>query len=325
MPWRLFGGALAVMLGLVSTGHTQSYPNKPIQIIVPFEPGGATDLSGRMIGERLTQHLGQPGIVINKTGAGSMIGTDYVSKSAPDGYTILVGTSSLVKTSLVRKATGQSIPYDLQRDLAPIAIFYTQAELLMVHPDVKAGSIRDLVAIAKANPGKIRYGSTGFGSVTHFTTEFFASTSGISLAHIPYKGGGQAVPALLRGDIEMMFLGLQTAAPNVTSGKVRAIGITSRERTPVFPNVPTLSEQGLGDVDLQTWYALFAPGRTPRPIIDRLFSAISKIVAEPEFSDRLKTNGGTTTIVAPEQVKNIIDQDIKVWGRVISTTNMKLE
>lgn len=324
MKTTLLFAALAC-LASAGTALAQGYPSKPIQIIIPFEPGGATDLSGRMIGERLAQHIGQPGIAINRTGAGSMIGSEFVAKSAPDGYTILLNTSSLVKTTLIRKATKQSVPYDLQKDLDPIAIFYKQAELLMVHPAVKAGSVKELVALAKARPGQIRYASTGFGSVTHLSTEYFAHTTGIALSHVPYKGGGSAIPALIRGDIEMMFLGIQTASSNVKSGKVRAIAITSRERNPAFPDVATLAEQGAGDVDLQNWYALFAPARTPKAAIDTLFGAISKIVADPEFSNRLRAAGGTTVIVPGEQVRKIIDDDMRTWGRVIAETNMKLE
>ncbi len=323
----LLGTACAGLVAALTTTQAigQNWPAKPIQIIIPFEPGGATDLSGRMIGERLVQHLGHPGIAINKAGAGSIIGSDFVAKSAADGYTILLNTSSLVKTALVRKATGQSMPYDVQKDLDPIAIFYKQAELLMLHPSVKANTVKDLVALAKAKPGAIRYASTGFGSVTHFTTEYFSNTTGISLSHIPYKGGGSAIPALIRGDIEMMFLGIQTAASNVKSGKVRAIAITSKERTPAFPDVQTLVEQGVGDTDLQTWYALFAPARTPRLVMDRLFAAISKIVADPDFSDRLRAAGGTTIVVPGDQVRKIIDDDLKIFSKVIAATNMKLE
>lgn len=305
--------------------QAQTWPVKPIQIVVPFEPGGATDITGRMIGERLQKYLGQPGIVVYKTGAGTVIGTEYTVKSAPDGYTILLNTGTMVKTALLRQASKQPVPYDLQRDLAPIAIYYTQPELLMVHPSMAVNSVKELVAFAKANPGKLRYGSTGVGSVPHLTTEFISGITGITLTHVPYKGGGPAMTALVRGEIDMMSLGIQSVAPQVKAGKARAIAITSRERSPAFPDIATLSEQGLGDVDLQNWYALFAPARTPRTAIDRLFGALTQITSEPEFVEKLKSNGGTTVLIPGDRVRAIIDQDMKIWSKVIADSNIRAD
>jgi len=311
---------LALLAGAADLSRAQSYPIKPIQIVVPFAPGGVTDLSARMIGERLRQHLGQPGVVIFKEGAGTVIGTEYAARSAADGYTILVGNSSTVIASM-----GKNVSYDLQRDLAPVALYYAQPGIVMVHPSVRINSIKELIVYAKAKPGDLRYSSSGIGTVVHYNTELFAMTAGISMTHVPYRGGAPAITALISGEVDMMFLGINTAAPHVKSGKLRAIGVTTRERVAVFPDVPALAEQGLPGFDLKTWYALFVPVNTPKSIIDRLQGVTNSIVAEREFSERLAANGGKAVFASSDELRALVDRELKGWAKVIKAANIKLE
>ena len=313
-------GLLTGQMMAANSLQAQGYPTKPIQIVVPFAPGGVTELSARMIGERLRQHLGQPGVVIIKDGAGTVIGTEFAARAAPDGHTLLIGNSSTVIGSM-----GKNVSYDLQRDLAPIALYYAQPGIVMVHPSVRINSIRELIAYAKAKPRDLRYASTGYGAIVHFTTEYFAMSAGISMTHVPYRGGGPAIMSVISGEVDMMFLGINTAASHVKSGRLRALGITTKERVPVFPDVPAVAEQGLPGFDMKTWYALFAPANTPKPIVDRLQAITQSVVAEREFSERLAANGGKAVFASSDELRALVDRELKAWSKVIKAAKLDLE
>jgi tripartite-type tricarboxylate transporter receptor subunit TctC len=299
----------------------QSYPTKPLRLVVPYAPGGPADAVGRLLAERLHQNMGQPVVIVNKDGAGTIIGTEYAAKSTPDGYTILLNTTAIVTNA----SFGRKLPYDLQRDLAPLAMYYVQPNLLVVHPAVPLHSVKELIAYAKANPGKLRYGSSGVGAVVHLYTELLARTAGIELTHVPYKGVAPAVIDLLAGRIDVMFAGIAIGAPHIKAGRVRAIGITTKQRSSLLPDIIPIAEQGLPDYDVKTWYGLFVPARTPRPIIDRLSAEITKIAAEPAFRQRLVDLGGEAVAIGPDEFKALIRKDLKIWGETIRAANIKLD
>ena len=299
----------------------QTYPTKPIRMVVPYAPGGPADLIGRLLAERLSQSLGQPVVVLNKDGAGTIIGTDYAAKSTPDGYTLLLNSTAIVMNS----AQGRKLPYDLQRDLMPLSIYYVQPNVLVVHPSIKATSVKELIAYAKANPGKLRYGSSGIGAVIHLYTELFARTAGVTLTHVPYKGVAPAMIELLGGQIDMMFTGIAVVVPHVTSGKLRALGITTKERSALLPDVAPLAEQGLPGFDVKTWYGLFVPAHTPKAIVDRLYGEISKIAAARDFRERLAGLGGEAAEIGPDAFKAQIARELKTWQQTIKAANIRIE
>lgn len=312
---------LATTLGAAAAVAAQSYPVKPIRMVVPYAPGGPADIVARLLAERLSQNLGQPIVVLNKDGAGTIIGTEYAARSPPDGYTMLLTSTAIVMNT----AQGRKLPYDLQRDLIPLSIYYIQPNVLVVNPSVKAGSVKDLIAYAKANPGQLRYGSSGIGAVIHLYTELFASTAGVKLTHVPYKGVAPALVDLLGGQIDMMFTGIAVAAPHVASGKLRPLGISTKERSSLMPDVAPLAEQGLPAYDVKTWYGLFVPARTPKTIIDRLHGEIGKIAANRDFRERLGGLGGEAVAIGPEQFREQVNRELKIWHKTIQDANIRIE
>lgn len=315
---------LALLLSLaISPGWVlaQSYPNKPIRMVVPYAPGGPADIVARLLSERLSQSLGQPIVVLNKDGAGTIIGTDYAAKSPPDGYTMLLTSTAIVMNT----AHGRKLPYDLQRDFTPLAIYYIQPNVLVINPALKVASVKELIAHAKANPDKLRYGSSGVGAVIHLYSELFASTAGVKLTHVPYKGVAPAMVDLLGGQIDMMFSGIAAAAPHVASGKLRALGISTRTRSELLPDVTPLAEQGVAGFDVKTWYGLFVPARTPKAIVDRLYKEISGIAAARDFRERLAGYGGEAITIGPDEFKAQIGRELKLWRQTIQTANIQIE
>ncbi|HEV7390715.1 MAG TPA: tripartite tricarboxylate transporter substrate binding protein [Burkholderiales bacterium] len=320
--WARIGRVvLALLAAAVQAAVAQPYPNKPVRMVVPYAPGGVADIIARLLAERLSQNLGQPVVVLNKDGAGTIIGTDYAAKSTADGYTLLLTSTAIVMNS----SAGRKLPYDLQRDLTPLTIFYVQPNVLVVHPSTKAASVKDLIAYAKANPRKLRYGSSGVGAVIHLYTELFASTAGIALTHVPYKGVAPAMVDLVAGQIDMMFSGILNAVPNVSAGRLRALGITTRERSSMLPDVAPIAEQGLPGFDVRTWYGLYVPARTPRTIMERLHGDVAKIAATPDFRERLASHGGEAVAIGPDAFKAQADRELQIWTRTIQTANIRIE
>ena len=317
----------AVLLALLATAGAahaaapDTYPVKPIRMVVPYAPGGVADIIARLLTERLSQGLGQPIVVLNKEGAGTIIGTDYAAKSPADGYTMLLTSTAIVMNT----AQGRKLPYDLQRDLMPLAIYYVQPNVLVVHPSVKATSVKDLIAYAKANPEKLRYGSSGVGAVIHLYSELFASSAGIKLTHVPYKGVAPAMVDLLGGQIDMMFSGIANAAPHVTAGKLRPLGITTKARSSLMPNVTPLAEQGLPGFDVKTWYGVFLPVNTPKPIVDKLYGEISKIAATRDFREKLAGHGGEGAAIGPKEFSDQVNRELRIWQKTIRDANIRIE
>ena len=305
--------ALAATLPVPAAGQAQSYPDKPIRLISPFPPGGGTDLMGRIIGQQFTRSWGQQVIVENKPGANGTIGSEFVAKAAPDGYTLLVGTMGThgINASLYRK-----LPYDTVNDFAPITALITSPMLLLVHPSMPARSVREFIALAKTRPGQITFSSAGTGSVGHLAGELLNAIAQVKLVHIPYRGSGPATIDLLSGQVQAM-LGSPAATFNyVKAGRVRALAVTSIKRTAFMPDIPTLAEAGLRDYDVTTWYGFWAPARTPKVIVQKLHAEVVRMLALPETRQHLATQALEPLGNTPEEFALQIKTELAKWARV---------
>lgn len=298
-----------------------AYPNKPIHIIVTFTSGGAPDILGRLIGERLSAAWGQPVIVENKPGAGGNIGSDYVAKSAPDGYNVVVGT---VGTHSINGSLYQSMPFDMVKDFTPVTLLASTPNMLVINNNVPAKNLKEFIALGKKE-GKMTFASSGSGTSIHVSGELFKTMTAIDMQHIPYKGRASAIPDLLGGRVTMMFDNMPSSLPLVREGKLRALGVTSAKRSPAAPDIPTLAEAGLPGFEAVSWFALFAPANTPRPIVDKLQAEVSKILKSPEISKRLldlglEPAGGTSDELAAYQ-----KSEIAKWSKVVKDSGAKVE
>ena len=312
--------ALALMLA-PAIAVAQTYPSKPVRIVVPFAPGGGTDILTRVISPRLADALGQQIVVDNRAGAGSTIGSEFVAKSAPDGYTLLmVDTSFTTNPSLYQK-----LPYDSARDFAPVSLMASAPVILIVHPSVPVRTVKEFVALAKAKPGQLNFASGGPGSSTHLGGELLKSAAGIDLQHIPYKGTGPAVADVLGGQVVMMFAGISSVKQHVTVGKLRAIAVTGAKRSPAMPEVATFIESGLAGVDSGTYWGCLAPAGTAREIVGRASSAIAGVLKLPDVSQRLVELGFDPIGGTPDQFAAVIRSETEKWARVIRAARVRLD
>ena len=279
--------ALAAAPGIAQTPPS-NWPNKPIRYIVNFAPGGTTDILARTIGERLGAALGQPIVVENKPGQGGSIGAAELARAAPDGYTIGAGT---ISSHAINATLYDKLSYDPVTSFAPITMYATQPNVLLVHPSVPAKNLTEFIALLKANPNKYAFGSAGNGTSQHISGELFKVMAGVSMQHIPYRGSGQMMPELLGGTLPVAFDNIATAVQHVNAGKLRALAVTSATRSIVSPDVPTMAEAGLAGYDISSWQAVFAPAGTPAPIIERLYTEISRILKTPDIQKRLQRSG----------------------------------
>ena len=315
--------AAALALSIVACGLSvaQTFPTKPIRIIVPFPPGGPTDMIARAVGQKLQEHWGQPVLVENRPGGSTIIGVDMVVKSPPDGHTLLLGSNSLaLNRYLVAK-----VPYDVDRDIAPIILIAKISNALVVHPSFPANNYQEFVAYAKANPGKITYGSTGQGTATHLFAELFSNMAGVQLVHVPYKGTGPAVIDLVGGQINAMFDSLSTVIPNAKAGKVRLIGLTNSRRSAAAPEMPTLHELGLTGYEATGWFGIAGPAKVPAEILIRLNREIDRIIHLPDMAARLGQIGSDVVGGPPEDFRTFIQAEAQKWGKVIRDANIKPE
>ncbi len=308
--------------GSVVAACAQAYPNRAITLVVPFPPGGSTSLVGRVIADKMSQLLGESIVVDNRGGAGGTVGTRAVAKSEPDGYTLLAGYSGTlaIGPSLYRNAG-----YDPRKDFAPIGSIGCAPSSLVVHPSFPAKTVNELIAYAKANPGKVNFGSAGVGTVGHITGEYFAHATGIQIVHIPYKGTGPAIGDLLGGHIPMSFSPIATTAGNVKAGLLRALAVTSIGRNTLLPDVPTMIEAGVPAFDASLCYGLVAPTGTPRPVIDRLNEALQTALASDEVKKQLELDGTEITASTPEQYGDFIDKDEKKWSKLVKASGVEPE
>ena len=316
------GAFIALALYVVAgAALAQAYPAKAVRIVVPFPPGGTSDILARTIGARLTESFGQAVVVENRPGAGGNIAAEHVAKSAPDGYTLIMGTSSLaISQSLYRK-----LNYDLLRDFAPITQAVNYANLLVVHPSTGFRNVNDLLAAAKAKPGALSYGTAGNGTPPHMTGELFKSYTGVDIQHIPYKGGAPAIADLIAGQIPIMFDNVPPLLPHVRSGRIRALAVTSLGRVPVLPDVPSLNELGLKDFDAVGWNGLLAPAGTPREIVERVHADTVRILRIPEVRDQLTGQGADIVANSPEQFAAWIRAEVGRWAEVIRVSGAKVD
>ena len=315
----------ALLLGAILitplTAAAQQYPTKAIRFVVPFAPGGGTDIIGRVVAQALNDALGQPVVVDNRGGAGSTLGTEIVAKSPADGYTILFGNISLAfNATLYTK-----LRYDTIRDLAPISLSAVQPNILVIHPGLPAKNLKEFIELARANPGKYNYASAGTGSGTHLAAELLKLQTKIDIVHVPYKGTGPALTDLLGGQINMMVSTFASALPHVKSGRMRALGVTTAKRSPAAPDVPTLIEGGVAGYDYSTWYGLLAPAGTPKPIIDMLNASNRKVLARDDIKQKLESQGVDPIVNTPAEFSAYMKSETEQWGKVVKATGAKAE
>ena len=297
----------------------QDYPTKPVKIIVPFAAGGPADVYARFLGQRLSEALGQPFVVEDRPGAGSLIGTDAVAKSAPDGYTLLL----MSNTQTVNESLIPNKPYQLMRDFAPVAPINYSDLVLVVHPSVGVSSVADLIKLAKASPGKLNYASSGPGTPYHMAGELFKAMAGVDIVHVPYKGSSGARTDVLGGQVQMMFDAVTTMSEHARAGSVKALATTGKTRSSVLPNVPTMSEAGVAGYEAVIWLGLIAPKNTPPAIVARLNAEITKIVNRPEVRSEWAKQGATAMVMTPEEFGRYLAEDIAKWERIVKISGAK--
>ncbi|MFO1304823.1 MAG: tripartite tricarboxylate transporter substrate binding protein [Burkholderiales bacterium] len=309
---------------VIATGFAsaQSYPSKPIRLIVPFPPGGATDIVGRAFAQKLSEQLGQPVVVDNKPGAGGTIGSDLAAKAPPDGYTLLMATTS---THSIAPSLYTSLPYDPSRDFVPIAHIADSTNLLVVGAMVPAKDVKELIALAKAQPGKLTYASSGSGTIVHLTGELFNMMAGTQMTHVPYKGTALAVPDIMSGQVTMIFDNIVSAQPGLKTGKVKALAISGTQRSPLAPELPTVAESGLPGFASDTYFGLFAPAGTPKAIVDKLNADTNKILAQPDFREKLAGLGADTAGGTSEAFAVLIRTERDKWAKVVKASGAKAE
>jgi tripartite-type tricarboxylate transporter receptor subunit TctC len=314
---------MAAMLCASSVCTAQTtYPNKPIRLIVGFAPGGGTDILARALGQPLSEMLGQQVTIDNRAGAGGIIATELGAKAAADGYTLLVGSSAgfAINPNLMAK-----LPYDPVKDFSPVGMFATLSYVVDVHPSLPAKTLKDLLALARAKPGAINYGSAGQGSSTHLAIEQFAQMAGVKLTHIPYKGNTPAMTALMSGEVAMVFDPVLTSAPLVKSGRVRALGVTTAQRSALMPDVPTVSEAGIPGYESGNWFGVFAPAGTPREIIERLNAAINKTMIRPDMKAKLASQGADALTGSPADLAALVQRELAKFAAIIKAANVRVE
>jgi tripartite-type tricarboxylate transporter receptor subunit TctC len=304
-----------------STGSGQAYPAKPVHIVVPFPAGGPNDIVARLVGQKLSEALGQPVVVDNRAGAGGNIGTEFVAKAAPDGYTLLsAGPGSLIINPLLGR-----VPYDTAKDFTPVILMATVPNVLVANASLPADSVKALIAIARARPGEINYGSGGNGSTPHLSGALFTAMADIKLVHVPYKGTAPALSGLLGDHVHIAFLGIPPVLPHIRSGKLRALAVTGKRRSPELPDVPTVDEAGLPGYEVSPWYGVLAPAGTPREIVIRLNAEVARIVRTAEMKEKLHAQGAEPAVGDPGDFSATIRADTAKWSQVIREAGIRAE
>lgn len=324
MKTPLLRWLLAVVSGVVLVWnaplHAQSYPAKPIRYIIPFPPGGGQDLVGRALAPRLTEALGQQVLIDNRPGGGTILGAELAARSAPDGYTIFMGsnTSLTINPNLHAK-----LPYDALRDFAPITRIAIAANMLVVHPSLPVRTVKEFAAFAKARPDQLNYGSSGAGTPAHLAGVMFNDVAGVKLVHVPYKGSANALTAIVSGEMQLMFGTLTSSLPFVRSGRLRALAVTSAKRSPALPDLPAVAESGFPGYDAITWYGAMAPAGTPPNVLGRLHSEFTKILNNPEFKNWLLQQGAEASPSTPDELTAQIKRELALYGPIIRKSGMK--
>jgi tripartite-type tricarboxylate transporter receptor subunit TctC len=308
----------------VSAVHAsaQTYPNKPIRLVVPFPPAGTTDILAREVGQRLTEALGQSVVIDNRPGAAGNIGSDIVAKSAPDGYTLLMCT---VSSHAINPSLYSKLPYDHIKDFAPVILVARVPNVLEVNPGVPVNTVADLIKLAKENPGRINFASSGSGTSIHLSGELFKTMTGVDMVHVPYKGSAPALADLMGGQVQVMFDNLPSSLQQIKAGKLRAIAVTSSERAPALPDIPTIAESGVPGFEATSWFGVLAPAGTPPEIINRLNAVIDKWLKSPEGKEKLLAQGAAAAGGTPEQFAAYIRSETDKWANVIKASGAKVD
>ena len=313
--------ALVASHGLVTPAHAQKFPDKPVRFIVPFPPGGGNDILARALAPKLGELLGQPVVIDNRAGAGGNIGTEAAAKSAPDGYTIVIASNQVT----INPWLFARLPFDIEKDFAPIAQVAAVPMVLAVHPSVPAQNVRELIALARAGPGRLNHGTPGNGTPQHIAYEVFNHAAGVQVTHIPYKGTGPAIADLLGGQVQTAIGTMASLEPHVKAGKLRALGVTTPQRSAAMPTVPTIAEAALPGFEVPLWYSILAPAGTPKDIVARLSAEFARVLATPEIRDRLVAQGFEVSYLNAEQIGDLIRRDIARWQKSIRDIGLKLE
>ncbi len=312
---------LLVLTLVAPLALAQDYPNKPIRLVAPFSPGGATDVLARIVGQKINERMGQPVVIENRVGAGGNIGAEQVAKSAPDGYTLLMGgVPHAIGATLYAK-----LGYDMVKDLTPVAEVASFPSVLVLHPSLPAKSVKELIALAKARPGHLNFGSAGNGSPNHLALEWFDTLAGVKMTHVPYKGAGQVLGDLLAGQLQLASMGLPVAMPHVQSGKLRAIALTGAARSPLLPRIPTVAEAGLPGFDVTSWYGIFGPAVLPKDIVAKLNFEIGTAITSPELTERLTALGAEPAFKTPAAFAQYVRDEITKWARIVRESGAKLD
>src|SRR5207248_3216491 len=316
--WAL--GALFACIATVASA--QGYPTRPIRLVVPFPAGGTTDILAREVAQKLTEGLGQAVVVDNRPGAAGNIGSDLVAKSAPDGYTLLMGT---VGTHAINPSLYSKMPYDHVKDFAPVVLVAGVPNVLVINPTLPFKSVQDLIAYAKANPGKLNFASSGSGTSIHLSGELFKVMAGVQMTHIPYKGSAPALQDLLAGQVQLMFDNLPPSLPQIKAGKLRALAVTSATRAPALPDVPTLAESGLPGFEASSWFGILAPAGTPAPIVAKLNAEVANWLATPEAKEKLLKQGANPAGGTPQDFAKHIAAETAKWAKVVKDSGAKID
>lgn len=308
----------ALMVGAV---HAQSWPTKPIKFIVPYPPGGGTDVIARIVQEPLAKELGQQVIIDNRGGAGGSIGSALAAQSPSDGYTVLFTLSS----HTINPAFYPRLPFDTEKDFSPVVTIASLPQILVANPNFPAKTVKEVIEMAKAKPGSISYASVGNGSPGHLAGAMMATDAGVDMVHIPYRGGGPAITDVIAGQVPLLWVSIPAAAQFVKSGKVKALAVSTVKRSAVFPDVPTMAESGFKDFEVDSWYAMFVPASTPKPIVERLNKAALKVLAQPEVKEKLLSQGAEAVGDSPSQLGAVVKKEIAKWKQVVKAANIKVD
>lgn len=313
--------AAALLLACGTVCAQTNYPEKPIKLIVPYAPGGSADITARLISDALAKAVGGTIFIENKGGAGGNLGVDFVAKSAADGYTIGLQTVSLA----INPGLTAKMPYDTLKDLAPIGMIASSQHVLVTGANFPGKSVGDVIRLAKAKPGTLSYGSAGPGSTFHMSAELFKAVAGVSILHIPYRGGGPALIDTISGQVDMSFPVLAAAVPHIQSGKLKALGVTGSKRTPLLPEVPTIAEAGLPSYGFETWFMLFAPASTPKPVIDKLNAGLRQVLESPELKERMAKDGFEPMPSTPAEARARLERELQMWAKLTKERGITAE
>jgi tripartite-type tricarboxylate transporter receptor subunit TctC len=318
---RILATLAAATLAGPWAAQAQSYPDHPIRFVVPYPPGGGTDVIARIVQGKLQAALGQNIVIDNKGGAGGSVGTDIVAKAAPDGYSVLFTLNS----HTVNPAIYAKLPFDTLKDFEPVGTVASLPQILVAHPQFPANNVAELITLAKAKPGTLAYASVGVGSPGHLAGELFKLRTGTQMTHVPYRGGGPAVTDVMGGQVPLLWVSIPAAAQHVKSGKLKALGVSTLKRSAAFPDVPTLQEAGVPDFEVDSWYAMFVPAKTPKPVIDKLNRALNTTLQDPEIREKLLAQGSEAVGGTPEALGKTVDAELVKWAKLAKDASIKAE